>query len=137
VPYLQGVADYDHNAPVYSWEKVFTLSEFSNELSTVGTVRSIGTPQMTSQGRVKTVSITGDRGTQTLKGSDIRSALELRSTRFTMRLSGNQVTIAGFGFGHGVGMSQWGARSLAEQGWSFEQILEHYYQSTVVAQLEG
>jgi stage II sporulation protein D len=135
VPYLRGVDDYDQNAPVYSWEKVLTLSEFSNELSTVGTVRSIGTPQMTSQGRVKTVSITGDRGSQTLKGSDIRSALDLRSTRFTMRISGNQVTIAGFGFGHGVGMSQWGARSLAEQGWGFEQILEHYYQSTVVSQL--
>ena len=86
-----------------------------------------------------TISITGDRGTQTLKGQDIRSALQLRSTRFTISLdqSAGRVTVSGFGFGHGVGMSQWGARSLAEQGWSFDQILQHYYQSTAIAQLEG
>ncbi|MGB3297896.1 MAG: SpoIID/LytB domain-containing protein [Phormidesmis sp.] len=136
VPYLRGVADYDQNAPVYSWQKSFSLSEFSNKVGGVGTVRSLGTPRLTTQGRVASMSITGDRGTQTFKGSDLRSALDLRSTRFTIQMNGNNVTVAGFGFGHGVGMSQWGARSLAEQGWSFEQILEHYYQSTAIAQLE-
>lgn len=137
VPYLRGVEDYDQNAPVYSWSKTFTLSEFSNKVGNVGTVRSIGTPTVTTRGRVSSISLTGDRGSHTFKGSDLRSALDLRSTRFTIALTGNQVTVTGFGFGHGVGMSQWGARSLAEQGWNFEQILEHYYQSTAIAQLEG
>ncbi len=139
VPYLRGVEDYDQNAPVYSWEQTFSLSDFSNKVSTVGTVRSIGTPRLTTRGRVNSISITGDRGTQTLKGSDIRTALQLRSTRFTLRLDANagRVTVAGFGFGHGVGLSQWGARSLAERGWTYEQILQHYYQSTVVALLDN
>ena len=139
VPYLRGVADYDQSAPVYQWQETFSLADFSSRIGNVGTVRTVGTPRLTTQGRVATISITGDRGTQTLKGQDIRSALRLRSTRFTISLDQNagRVTVSGFGFGHGVGMSQWGARSLAEQGWSFDQILQHYYQSTAIAQLEG
>lgn len=139
VPYLRGVEDYDQNAPVYRWEETFSLADFSSRIGNVGTVRSMGVPHLTTRGRVATLSITGDNGTQTLKGNDIRSALRLRSTRFTISLdqSAGRVTVTGFGFGHGVGMSQWGARSLAEQGWSFEQILQHYYQSTAIAQLEG
>lgn len=139
VPYLRGVEDYDQSAPVYQWQETFSLADFSNRVGTVGTVRAIGTPRLTSQGRVATVSITGNSGTQTLKGQDIRSVLRLRSTRFTISLDQNagRVTVSGFGFGHGVGMSQWGARSLAERGWSFDQILQHYYQSTAIAQLEG
>jgi stage II sporulation protein D len=137
VPYLRGVEDYDQNAPVYRWQETFSLAEFSDKVSSVGSVQSLGTPVLTTRGRVSSISITGDDGTETLKGQDIRRALGLRSTRFTITLNADQVTINGFGFGHGVGMSQWGARSLAEQGWSFEQILEHYYQSTAIAQLES
>ncbi len=138
VPYLRGVEDYDQNAPVFRWQETFSLSDFSNRVGGVGQVRSIGTPRLTTQGRVATISIAGDGGTQTVKGSDIRTALRLRSTRFTISIDQNagRVTVTGFGFGHGVGMSQWGARSLAEQGWSFEQILQHYYQSTAIAQLQ-
>ncbi len=139
VPYLRGVEDYDQNAPVFRWQETFSLSDFGNRVGGVGRVRSIGTPHLTTQGRVATISIAGDGGTRTLKGSDVRSALGLRSTRFTISIDQNagRVTVTGFGFGHGVGMSQWGARSLAEQGWSFEQILQHYYQSTAIAQLDN
>ncbi len=138
VPYLRGVEDYDQASPVYTWEKTFSLSEFGSKLG-VGTVSSVGTPQLTTLGRVANITIAGSSGSKTFKGRDVRSALDLRSTRFTIQLdkAANKVTIAGNGFGHGVGMSQWGARSLADQGWSYEQILEHYYQSTAIAQLEG
>lgn len=139
VPYLHGVEDYDQNAPVYKWDKTFSLDDFSRKIGSVGTVRSLGIPQLTTRGRVVSMSITGDQGAHTFKGSELRSALDLRSTRFTIQIdkSSGQVKISGFGFGHGVGMSQWGARSLAEQGWNFEQILEHYYQQTAIAQLAG
>ncbi|MEM9090756.1 MAG: SpoIID/LytB domain-containing protein [Cyanobacteria bacterium P01_F01_bin.53] len=139
VPYLQGVEDFDQSAPVYRWEEMFSLEEFSDKIGDIGTIHTIGDPQLTTRGRVASIIIEGDEGTKTLRGRDIRSALRLRSTRFSIEIDEDteQVTIAGYGFGHGVGMSQWGARSLAEQGWSFDQILQHYYQSTVVAQLEG
>ena len=137
VPYLQGVEDFDQGSPVFNWEATFTLREFSDKIG-VGRVRTIGTPQLSSGGRVATIDFSGDDGTKTLRGRDVRSALGLRSTRFDIDFNenSNMVTITGSGFGHGVGMSQWGARSLADQGWSFEQILQHYYRSTVVALLE-
>ena len=139
VPYLRGVEDFDHSSPVFAWEETFSLKDFSDKIGDIGTVHSIGTPQLSSGGRVANIRIAGDRGSKTLRGRDVRSALRLRSTRFNIDLNAaaETVTITGSGFGHGVGMSQWGARTLAEEGWSFEQILQHYYQSTVVAQLEG
>ncbi len=139
VPYLRGVEDFDQSSPVFAWEETFSLKEFSDKIDGIGTVRSISSPQLSSGGRVASISITGDRGTKTLKGRDVRSALRLRSTRFNIALNAaaGTVKVTGSGFGHGVGMSQWGARTLADEGWSFEQILQHYYQSTVVAQLEG
>ena len=136
VPYLRRVEDFDHDSPVFSWEETFTLSEFSNKIGDIGEVHTIGTPQYTEGGRVASISFAGDDGTETLRGRDVRSALRLRSTRFEIEIDNDNVVVTGSGFGHGVGMSQWGARSLAEQGWNFEEILQHYYQSTAIAQLE-
>ena len=139
VPYLQSVEDFDQTSPVFHWEATFTLREFSDKIGGIGRIHTIGTPQLSSGGRVATITFAGDNGSKTLRGRDVRSALGLRSTRFSISLNKNNdmVTVTGSGFGHGVGMSQWGARSLADQGWSFEQILQHYYRSTVVAVLEG
>ncbi|MGD1865763.1 MAG: SpoIID/LytB domain-containing protein [Phormidesmis sp.] len=137
VPYLRRVEDFDQNSPVFSWQETFSLSEFSSKIGDIGTVHTIGTPQMTEGGRVASISFAGDDGTETLRGRDVRSKLRLRSTRFEIEIADSQVIVNGSGFGHGVGMSQWGARSLAEQGWSFEQILQHYYQSTAIALLEN
>lgn len=138
VPYLRGVEDYDHGSPVFTWQETFSFDDFSEKIGDIGTVENIGTPQMTALGRVASIAITGEDGTKTLRGRDVRSALRLRSTRFEIELNEatETVKITGSGFGHGVGMSQWGARSLAEQGWSYEQILQHYYQSIAIAQLE-
>ncbi|MEO1388856.1 MAG: SpoIID/LytB domain-containing protein [Cyanobacteria bacterium J06634_6] len=136
VPYLRRVEDFDQNSPVFSWEETFSLSEFSNKIGDIGTVHTIGTPQYTEGGRVASISFAGDNGTETLRGRDVRSKLRLRSTRFDITINDGTVTVTGSGFGHGVGMSQWGARSLADQGWSYDQILSHYYQSTAIAQLE-
>ena len=136
VPYLRRVEDFDHDSPVFSWEETFTLSEFSSKIGDIGRVHTIGTPQYTEGGRVASITFAGEKGTETMRGRDVRSALRLRSTRFDIAIEGNNVTVTGSGFGHGVGMSQWGARRLAEQGWNFEEILQHYYQSTAIAQLE-
>ncbi|MEM6451652.1 MAG: SpoIID/LytB domain-containing protein [Cyanobacteria bacterium P01_D01_bin.105] len=138
VPYLQGVEDFDHSSPVFSWEAAFTLAEFSEKIG-VGEVKRIGEPKLSSGGRVVTIEIEGKEGTKTMRGRDVRAALRLRSTRFNIEIDEEKemVAVTGSGFGHGVGMSQWGARSLADQGWSFEQILQHYYRSTVVALLDS
>ncbi len=139
VPYLRSVVDYDQGSPVYSWKETFTLSDFSDKIGGIGRVETVGTAQLTVGGRVASITFAGQNGTKTLRGRDVRSALGLRSTRFNIDLNEmtNAVTVTGSGFGHGVGMSQWGARSLAEQGWDYERILKHYYQSTAIARLEN
>jgi stage II sporulation protein D len=57
----------------------------------------------------------------------------LRSTLFTVRVEGAAVVFEGRGWGHGVGMSQWGARGMALRGWDFVRILQHYYTGVEVA----
>lgn len=73
--------------------------------------------------RVKEIRI----GEKTYSGRELREKLELRSSQFTLALSGDKVKITTYGYGHGVGMSQWGANGMAKQGFTTTQILKHYY----------
>lgn len=66
-------------------------------------------------------------GDMTVTGSDIRTALGLRSADFTVRIEGNDAVFTTKGFGHGVGMSQYGANAMAKEGSTWQEILEHYY----------
>lgn len=75
-------------------------------------------------GRVKTLKI----GDITMKGTDLRTLLGLRSTNFKIEKAGNDsVKITTLGYGHGVGLSQWGANYLAKRGGTFDEILKYYY----------
>ncbi len=72
-----------------------------------------------------------------IKGNEIRSILRtadgkniLWSTLFDLSLKSNSIVIRGKGFGHGVGLCQWGAMALSQKGWSYEEILNHYYPGT-------
>ncbi|NET91579.1 MAG: SpoIID/LytB domain-containing protein, partial [Kamptonema sp. SIO1D9] len=100
-----------------------------------GTVKAITAERTTPRGRVVTMKVIGDRATKILSGSEIRQALGLRSTLFTVSSNGSNFQISGRGFGHGVGLSQWGAKNLAQQGLGYQQILSHYYQNTILAKL--
>ncbi|MEC4893570.1 MAG: SpoIID/LytB domain-containing protein [Oscillatoria sp. PMC 1051.18] len=135
LPYLRGVLDYDQGAPVYQWTKSFSASELGEKLGGVGTVKAIAAERTTPRGRVVTMKVVGDRATKILSGSEIRQALGLRSTLFTVSSNGSNFQISGRGFGHGVGLSQWGAKNLAQQGLGYQQILSHYYQNTILAKL--
>lgn len=91
---------------------------------------------MTPHGRVVTMKVIGDRGTTVVEGADLRKTLGLRSTLFRVATDGNKLRIRGRGFGHGLGLSQWGAYYLAKQGVSYHQILSHYYQNANLARLD-
>ncbi len=60
-------------------------------------------------------------------GNELRAALSLRSTSIEFSVSGDEITVTTYGFGHRVGMSQYGAKAMAEGGSSFEEILKAYY----------
>ena len=90
-------------------------------------------PLLTESGRVDTLTICGTP----LKGTQIRSALGLRSSDFTADFAEGVFTFTVSGYGHGVGMSQYGANIYAKQGWSFEEILAHYYPDTQLSSAAG
>ena len=85
-----------------------------------------GTPVLTPSGYVDSLPVCG----QTVQGTALRKALGLRSTCFTVVWQSGTFSFTTRGYGHGVGMSQWGAKALAEQGADYRAILAHYYPGT-------
>lgn len=136
IPYLRGVQDYDAGAPVYQWTQSFSIDELSRLMPDVGRIFSATPQRTTPQGRVREIRMEGDRGARVMTGNDLRNALSLRSTLFSIAIAGNTVQISGRGYGHGIGMSQWGARNMAQQGYTYQQILGHYYQGAQLANIE-
>ena len=127
VPYLQAVeSPGEEAAPRYSDSVTFTASELAQRLG----IENRGDPSgwfsgitYTEGGGVETISVRG----KSFTGTQLRSKLGLRSTAFDLEVKGNHITITTRGFGHRVGMSQYGAQAMAERGCSFEEILSHYY----------
>lgn len=149
VPYLRGVPDFDQQAPVYQWTINLTTEQLKQRLPGVGIVTSMTPVTKTPQGRVKVMKVVGTSGSRLIKGDQLRNALGLKSTLFTVTpqlglvaSAGPKVTpkpvafqFSGRGYGHGLGMSQWGAYSLALQGRTYQDILKHYYQGTALTNL--
>ena len=74
-----------------------------------------------------------DGGRMSLSGAEMRTLLKLKSSAFEISYSGGMFTFTTYGYGHGVGMSQWGAKLYADHGWTYDQILRHYYLDTTVS----
>ncbi len=87
-----------------------------------------GTPVLTRSGYVDTLPVCG----QTVRGTALRKALGLRSACFTVAYQSGTFSFTTKGYGHGVGMSQWGAKAMAEQGADWRAILAHYYPGTTL-----
>jgi stage II sporulation protein D len=136
LPYLRGVVDYDHNSPVFQWNKTISPSQLSQAVGGVGKIKSVIPEKTTPQGRIVTMKIVGDRGTKRVEGTNLRKSLDLRSTLFRISLNQGNLQITGRGFGHGLGLSQWGSQYLAENGISYQQILAHYYQNAKLANIK-
>ena len=143
LPYLRAVPDFDQDAPVYEWTESFSQAELKQRILGVGNIISM-TPQTTTPyGSLITIKVLGDAGVKTLKSTDVTAALDLKSTRFTVsakKTGAKQIPtsfqITGKGFGHAVGMSQWGAYNLARNGYSYHQILLYYYQGTTLTRID-
>ena len=76
-------------------------------------------------------------GGVTVRGNELRTILGLRSPSFTVEVSGDTLTFHVTGYGHGVGMSQYGANAMAKEGHTCEEILEHYFTGAQVVQWAG
>lgn len=87
----------------------------------------------TTGGRVKEIKV----GDHRYSGREFREKLGLRSSQFTFKLDGADAQITTYGYGHGVGMSQWGANGMAKQGYTTTQILRHYYTGIAFQQADA
>ncbi len=136
VPYLRSVVSPgEENSAHYMDTVFFTLDEFSECMQIDGALLNgswIGNITYTNGGGVDTISICGHE----YSGTEIRQKLGLRSTSFVMTAVGNTVTVTTKGFGHRVGMSQYGADAMAVSGSSYEEILTYYYQGTKLEEYE-
>jgi len=136
LPYLRGRPDpYDHASPNYRWTEQVESARLLRALSQhYGfNVTGIAVGGTSREGRVTSVRLTGAR-THTEQANRFRLTVNdllrrnlLKSTFFTMERRGAQYVFTGRGFGHGVGMSQFGAREQARQGRSYREILAFYY----------
>jgi stage II sporulation protein D len=105
-----------------------------------GPVTAVKIVARTESGRVARVALEGESGKAILTGRQLRSALGesvLKSTLFELREDGDAIVFVGSGRGHGVGMSQWGARAMARRGASYRVILGTFYPGAEIAYLKG
>ena len=131
-PYLQAVQTAGEDAYTqYSSDASFSKEEFVQKIKEKHSEFEIDftnpecifIKEYTEGGRVKTVQI----GNLSLSGVEVRCLLGLRSANFTVQIEGENIHFHVTGYGHGVGMSQTGADSLAKQGKSYEEIIKHFY----------
>lgn len=134
LPYLQPVASSDYQyAPNYESTQSFKINEFNNLLKgnwTLDDVKKIKIEQ-NDTGRVEKVALKNNEWT----GREFRELLNLRSTDFKVEVKDGQVVITTEGYGHGVGMSQYGADAMAAKGALAHEILQHYYSNTTINKL--
>ncbi|MEA5551738.1 SpoIID/LytB domain-containing protein [Anabaena cylindrica UHCC 0172] len=138
LPYLRAVEDFDQGVKGCSWVKTFSPAEISARISGIGNIKEMIAESFSPFRSVKTLKIVGDQGTKVLKGEEVRTALRLKSTRFTVSKGANGgFVLQGLGYGHGLGMSQWGAYNLAQRGASYLQILGHYYKDVALTPIQA
>ena len=148
LPYLRGRQDpYDSVAPHHTWRTSASRSAVLRGLERQfgGSVRGFYLGETSSSGRLLTLELLRPNGRrESVEAGAFRRAVNramgrrvLRSTWFDARRQGNSYVFDGRGYGHGVGMSQWGAHGMARAGRSYRDILAFYYRGTELTQLEN
>lgn len=130
IPYLQSVeSPWDQSSPKFNDQKIIGLDELQQ---TLGVSSIAGTTLTKTQGnRVDEVKF----GDKTFTGRQIREAFDLPSSDFTIAQKGNHIIFTTKGYGHGVGMSQYGANGMAKAGNTYKDIVKHYYKGIEISPL--
>ncbi|MBS4022253.1 MAG: stage II sporulation protein D [Dethiobacter sp.] len=132
MPYLRGVAcTYCEGTRWWLTEQKLSSAKFATNILpyvTAVPVSSAGRPLLeaasrSDSGRVLTLRVAGE----SVRGRDFRSAMGLPSTNFTWKIDGEQITFTSRGYGHGVGLCQYGADGQAKAGKTYEEIISYYY----------
>lgn len=129
--YLKSVdSSWDTSVQNFVVTTTFTKEEFCSKLNIDCTNIIVGDINRSSSNRVNSIIINN----QEFKGTTFRTLLGLRSTDFTINIM-DTVNITTKGYGHGVGMSQYGANEMAKEGATYIEILNHYYQEVDIVEI--
>lgn len=153
VPYLRGVKEESSSVVNRTWSKTVSIDAFSNTLSregySVGKLKGIGLSRLRMgnnkskdrgvSGRVKSMELIGKSGRKLVPGDVVQNALGLGSTLFDISAKGKNLIITGYGLGHGLGLSQWGAEAMAEKNGDgkdyYKKILLHYFTGSKIEKI--
>jgi stage II sporulation protein D len=153
IPYLTSIKDgpepYCNISPRFEWTETYSKEMIVSRLKSYSlldnqnySIEDISIVSRFSSGRVNEMEIivaseSGEEKSISIKGNEIRNILRtadgkniLWSTLFDLSVRSNNVELTGKGFGHGVGLCQWGAIELSRSGWIYSEILNHYYPGT-------
>lgn len=141
LPYLRGVdSPGEESAPRFSGEAKVTRDAFVTKVNEAYAKANLAANRLEKDvkvlsyfesGRVNVLKLGGAKAT----GKDVRKLFDLDSANFTISFEKNNVIFSTLGYGHGVGMSQTGADSMARAGASYRQILSHYYTGTQITKV--
>jgi len=135
IPPLSGVdCGYCNKSKYFHWKKKLGKSEIQNRLnrtkSKVKRIRNITAEQIGPGGHCSTIKIDHDGGTKRVNANDFRLIIgpnKLRSTSFSINKRGSSFIFEGSGWGHGVGLCQYGTQNMAKSGFRWYDILRYYY----------
>jgi stage II sporulation protein D len=138
-PYLKPVESSCDLSPYSSWSRKIKVEEIEKALNTKG-IREIRVKSFTSTKRAKQLTVKSRSGTMTINATDFRKALgwsRLPSTNFSLSHHGDSINFEGKGYGHGVGLCQWGALKMAREGKDYREILSFFYPGTTIQSYEN
>ena len=132
---LKGVpCDFCKDSPHYKWHEVMFTGEIRQRLvdsgKRLGVIKDIRILNRDNSNRIIDLEIISTNGNLVIPAKDFRNIVSpntIRSTNFEVGITGTDAVFEGFGWGHGVGLCQWGAYFMAKQGYSADKILEYYY----------
>ncbi len=145
IPPLKGVPDpHCKNLKHYRWSQEISAEEFKRllgaEAAPAGEIQAAEIVDRNESGRVRSIRLIGSKGTVRLTGRRFRELLganRLRSLNFTIQIQPGKVSLDGFGWGHGVGLCQWGAFGMARNGCGMDEILSFYFPQAKRRGLKG
>jgi len=143
LPYLQGVdCTYCLTALSAKWEQSMPLKKIEALLKNNGTqitgLREIKPGRRNKSGRLADLTLISAKGSLTISAVNFRKAIGytvIKSTNFEVRTVGDDAFFTGNGYGHGVGLCQWGAKQRAEGGFDYREILSYYYPGTKLTKI--
>lgn len=135
LPYLKPVKSECNISPYLIWSRDIPISEIELALG-ITQIKDVKIKSYTSTGRVREILvINNELAESVVLATNFRKMLgwkKLPSTNFTVRLQGNSVVFEGRGYGHGVGLCQWGALEMAKKGKKYREIISYYYPQTTI-----